>query len=181
MSVLFTGRARRLGDDIDTDTIIQSRRKRETLDPAELKRYLMEAWDPAFAATVEAGDILVAGRNFGCGSAMEVAVTVVLGAGIRAVVAKSFARTYFRNAINNGLLPVICDTAGIDDGETIEIAAAEDGLRVRGLASGFTAAAEPLPPAVRGIVEAGGLVAYLKRHGDFQPAAPAANTIADQP
>lgn len=181
MTVLFTGRARRLGDDIDTDTIIASRRKRETLDPAELKKYLMEADDPGFAASIAEGDILVAGSNFGCGSAMEVAVTVVLGAGVRAVIARSFARTYFRNAINNGLLPVICDASEIQEGETIEIAAAGAGLSVRGLESGRKIAAEPLPPAMRAIVDAGGLVAYLKRHGDFQTEAPAANTSPGQP
>jgi len=172
MTVLVSGRARKLGDDIDTDTIIQSRRKRETLDPARLKPFILESHDPDFASSVEAGDILVAGSNFGCGSAMEVAVTVVLGAGIRAVIAKSFARTYFRNAINNGLLPVTCDTRAIGEADNIEIAATGAGLIVR--AGGVEIPAEPLPDAVRGIVEAGGLVAYLKRHGDFQTSSPPA-------
>lgn len=166
MSTLSTGRARKLGDDIDTDTIIQSQRKRETLDPLVLRNFLLESWDPNFAATVRDGDILVAGKNFGCGSAMEVAVTVVLGAGIRAVVAKSFARTYFRNAINNSLLPVICDTDAISDGADIEVAASTNGLVV--IAGGNEIPASPLPDAVRAIVDAGGLVPYLKHHGNFQ-------------
>jgi len=168
MSVLFTGRVRKLGDDIDTDTIIQSRRKRETLDPAELKNFLLESWNPDFAASVRDGDILVAGRNFGCGSAMEVAVTVVLGAGIKVVVAESFARTYFRNAINNGLLPVTCPTSGFQENDVFEIVATDTGLAIRTAGDDHDVGAEPLPPVMRAIVEAGGLVPYLGRHGDFQ-------------
>ena len=159
----MTGRARVFGDDINTDYIITSRRKRESLDPAVLRKYLFEELDPRFAATVEAGDVIVAGRNFGCGSAMEVAVTAVLGAGIRVVVARSFSRTYYRNAVNNGLLPVECDTGGIREGDRLVIGDGE----VRNLTTGVTLATVPLPEIMRQIVSAGGLVPYMKRRGDF--------------
>ncbi len=112
MSRRIEGRVRRLGDHVNSDYIIASRRKRETLDESELKRYLLEGVDPAFAASVRPGDILVAGRNFGCGSAMEVAATVILAAGFTVVVAETFARAFYRNAVNNGLMPVAAPTAG---------------------------------------------------------------------
>lgn len=164
MSLLpLSGRARMLGDDINTDNIISSRRKKETIDPAILRQYLLEDVDPGFAASVRPGDILVAGRNFGCGSAMEVAVTVVLGAGIRAVVAKSFSRTYLRNAMNNGLLLAVADTDGISDGDPLILAGGPDELVLqRGDAA---LPCEPIPPFMLAMLEAGGLVPYLRARG----------------
>ena len=159
----MTGRARLFGDDINTDYIITSRRKRESLDPAVLRAYLFEEVDAGFAATVEEGDVIVAGKNFGCGSAMEVAVTAVLGAGIRAVVARSFSRTYYRNAVNNGLLPVECDTGGISEGDRLVIGDGE----VRNQTTGAIMMAAELPGMMREIVAAGGLVPYFRRHRDF--------------
>ena len=149
----FAGRARVFGDDINTDYIITSRRKRESLDPKVLRQYIFEEIDPGFAASVQPGDLIVAGKNFGCGSAMEVAVTALLGAGIRAVLARSFARTYYRNAVNNGLLPVICDTSGIREGDFVT----SDNIQ-----------AEPFPKIMADILEAGGLVSYFRRHGNFE-------------
>ena len=155
----MTGRARVFGDDINTDYIITSRRKRESLDPAVLRAYLFETLDPGFAASVRPGDVIVAGRNFGCGSAMEVAVTAITGAGIRAVLAMSFSRTYYRNAVNNGLMPVVCDTSAIREGDALDVA--ESG--VRNLATGELLVAEALPEIMREIIEAGGLVGYIRK------------------
>lgn len=158
--------AKLAGDDINTDYIITSRRKRESLDPQVLRQYLFEELDPTFASSVEGGDLIVAGKNFGCGSAMEVAVTAVLGAGVRAVLARSFSRTYYRNAINNGLLPVVCDTQGIREGDRLAIDD-EHGLTVRVLATGEIIAAASLPQIMLDIFAAGGLVSYFRQHGDF--------------
>ena len=161
------GRARRLGDRINTDYIISSSRKKETLDPHELKRWLLEAVDPGFAASVQEGDVLVAGEAFGCGSAMEVAVTVVLAAGIRTVIARSFSRTYYRNAINNGLIPVECDTSVIDEGDRIAVQIGGEGVMVVNETSGTELRAKSMPPFVLEILEAGGLVPYLRARGSF--------------
>jgi 3-isopropylmalate/(R)-2-methylmalate dehydratase small subunit len=154
-------RARVFGDGINTDYIVASRRKRDSLDPQVLRQYLFEEIAPEFAASAQADDAIVAGKNFGCGSAMEVAVTVVLGAGIRAVLARSFSRTYYRNAVNNGLLPVICDTSRIREGDWLRI---ESGavLEVYNETTGETIAAEPLPEIMLDIIGAGGLVAYVR-------------------
>jgi 3-isopropylmalate/(R)-2-methylmalate dehydratase small subunit len=161
------GRARRLSDRVNTDYIISSSRKKETLDPHELKRWLLEDVDPEFAASVQDTDLLVAGEAFGCGSAMEVAVTVVQAAGIKAVVAKSFSRTYFRNAINNGLIPVECDTSDIREGDELSIQVGPEGVLVVNATTGAEVEASPLPLFVLGILEAGGLVPFLRDRGGF--------------
>jgi 3-isopropylmalate/(R)-2-methylmalate dehydratase small subunit len=159
------GRARLLGDDVNTDYIIASTRKRDTLDEQILKAYLLETVDPAFAASVRPGDLLVAGRNFGCGSAMEVAATVILAAGIRAVLARSFSRTFFRNAINNGLVPVECDTSRIAEGDALLIAVDGAVLRVENRSRDERLFGVPLPPMMTEILDAGGLVAFTRRGG----------------
>ena len=165
MHIELRGRARRLGDDVNTDYIIASTRKRETLDESVLARYLLETVDPAFAASVRAGDVLVAGRNFGCGSAMEIAATVILAAGIKAVVAESFSRTFYRNAINNGLVPIQCETSDIVEGESLSIALDGGAATVTRLSTGETRAGAPMPEILLHILEAGGLVKYLRANG----------------
>lgn len=167
MELRLDGRARRLGDAVNTDYIIASTRKRDTLDAEVLKQYLLEAVDPSFAASVEPGDLLVAGRDFGCGSAMEVAATVVLAAGIRGVLAQSFSRTYYRNAVNNGLLPVVCDTRRIQEGNSLGVVVTSDAIRVVNETLGFEVCGEPLPAIMLEILAAGGLTPYFREHGGF--------------
>ena len=164
MHVRLEGRARVLGDDVNTDYIIASTRKRDTLDEQILKRYLLETLDPSFAQSVEPGDILVAGSNFGCGSAMEVAATVLLAAGFKAVVAQTFARTFFRNAVNNGLIPVECDTFGIREGDKLVIVADDHGVRVDDTTQGIHRVALPFPETVRTSLAASGLIEVVRRN-----------------
>jgi 3-isopropylmalate/(R)-2-methylmalate dehydratase small subunit len=164
----MSGRARVLGDGVNTDYIISSRRKKETIDPRVLRAYLLENVDPDFAGSVRAGDILVAGANFGCGSAMEVAVTVVLGAGIRAVVARSFSRTYLRNAMNNGLLPVIADTEAVREGDALSLALDARGWLLLDNHRDDPVECAPIAPFMLEVLDMGGLVPYLREHGGFR-------------
>jgi 3-isopropylmalate/(R)-2-methylmalate dehydratase small subunit len=161
------GRARLFGDDVNSDYIISSTRKRATLDESVLKQYLLEGVDPGFAASVRCGDLLVAGRNFGCGSAMEIAATVILAAGIPAVLAASFARSFYRNAINNGLIPIECDTTRIAEGDTIRVRSRAGGITIENLTTRETLSALRFPDIVLQILEAGGLVPFLRARGRF--------------
>lgn len=167
--MIIDGRARVFGDDVNTDYIISSRRKRETIDEAQLAAFLLEGVDPAFAASVQSGDILVAGRNFGCGSAMEVAATVIRAAGIRAVAATSFARSFYRNAINNGLVALAVDTAGIEEGSPIRVELDAAGARVAtGPGHRDVRRALAMPPIMRDILGAGGLAPYIRMRGTLR-------------
>lgn len=166
-NITITGHVRLLPDYINTDYIISSRRKRVTIDPDVLKQYLLEDYQAGFNTTIEPGDILVAGKNFGCGSAMEVAVTVVLASGINCVLAKSFSRSYYRNAINNGLLPVICDTSSMREGDRLHIFNQGARLTIMNETRNHEISGSDLSPMVMDILHAGGLTAYLLEHGDF--------------
>jgi 3-isopropylmalate/(R)-2-methylmalate dehydratase small subunit len=160
-----TGRARLFGDDVNTDYVISSSRKRQTIDVSVLRQFLFEAIAPGFAASVQPGDLIVAGRNFGCGSAMEVAATVIQAAGIRAVLARSFARSFYRNAINNGLLVVECDTSMIAEGDQLSVRLADGDVIAHNLTRGHLIAGVLLPATMVRILEHGGLVEYLKANG----------------
>jgi len=155
-------RARVFGDDVNTDYIISSARKRASIDAAALAPFLFEAIAPGFAGSIQAGDILVAGRNFGCGSAMEVAATVIQAAGMRAVVAKSFSRSFYRNAINNGLVVIECDTSSIREGDKLDVTLTEGSAEVLNLTRGDRLHGAPLPAIMLRILSAGGLVGFLR-------------------
>jgi 3-isopropylmalate/(R)-2-methylmalate dehydratase small subunit len=165
MAIHLEGRARVVGDDINTDYIIASVRKRDTLDEHILKQYLLETVDPLFAASIRPNDILVAGTNFGCGSAMEIAATIILAAGIKAVIARSFSRTFFRNAINNGLIPVECASFDIAEGDGLAVNQRGDAIEVTDIATGHTYSAAPLPRMMADILSAGGIVEYTRLGG----------------
>lgn len=157
----MAGRAWKFGDDIDTDAIIPGRYL-VINDPQELAMHLFEGIRPGMATHVNQGDFVVAGENFGCGSSREHALLALRGAGISAVIAKSFARIFFRNAINTGLPLLICaEIARISDGESLEIDIGR-GV-IHNLTNGDFYKATPLPSFLMNIVEAGGLVEYTKR------------------
>lgn len=158
------GRVWKFGDNIDTDVIIPARYLVST-DPQELGSHLMEPLDPDFSKKIEKGDIIVAGRNFGSGSSREHAPLAIKGAGISAVIAVSFARIFFRNAINTGL-PII---------ESEEIAnETQQGDRLKidfknGTVQNLTSRKEyriaPFPEFIQKIIESGGLIEYARRYG----------------
>ena len=148
----------KFGDDIDTDQIIPGRFL-TIYDPRELALHAFEGTRDEFARQAKEGDILVAGRNFGCGSSREHAPLALKGAGIRVIVAESFARIFYRNAVNVGLLPLVCrDTSGISDGEE---AGVDPGTGVL-VAGGRSHPLEEVPRFLQEIVAAGGLVEYAR-------------------
>ena len=154
-------RAWRYGDNVDTDVIIPARYL-TTSDEAELAAHALEDLDPGFAAGVERGDVVVAGDNFGCGSSREHAPIALKGAGVSAVVARSFARIFFRNAINTGLTILVCPDAveAIEHGDEVSVDPVTGA--VENVTSGRSFQADPLPASVREIVEAGGLVEWVR-------------------
>jgi len=160
--MLIKGKTWRFGDDIDTDAIIPARYL-NTSDPAELARHIMEDADKDFPTKVKAGDVIVAGKNFGCGSSREHAPIAIKAAGIQAVVARSFARIFYRNAFNIGL-PIFESEAAseaVKEGQEIEIDA-DKGI-IRNLATGEEYRANPIPPFMQELIAAGGLVKWTKR------------------
>ena len=149
------------GDNVNTDVIFPGKYTYTVShDPAQLARHALEDLDPAFAANVEPGDIIVAGRNWGNGSSREQAVTCLKHAGLRAVIASSFARIYYRNAINNGLLAITCPelVAVVSAGDIVGIDMEKSLLTWAGREFDFPA----LPAQVQGILDAGGIIPYLQ-------------------
>lgn len=157
----FMGTAHRYGRDIDTDVIIPARYL-NTSDAAELGSHCLEDLDADFVSKVQEGDILVAEENFGCGSSREHAPIAIKAAGVSAVIAKSFARIFYRNAINMGL-PIMeapAAVGGISDGDKVTVNA-DTGI-ITNETTGQEYQAQPFPPFIRDIIERGGLVESLK-------------------
>lgn len=155
------GRVWKYGDDIDTDVIIPARYL-NTTDPTELARHCLEDLDRDFAGQVKTGDIIVAGRNFGCGSSREHAPLAIKGTGVAAVVAASFARIFYRNAINIGL-PILESPEAAQAsarGDVLEIDV-EQGI-IRNANRDETYRTAPFPGFIREIMGAGGLIGYVK-------------------
>jgi len=161
--MILEGKVWRYGDNVDTDVIIPARYL-NTADPKELAAHCMEDIDPTFAGRVQPGDIIVAGRNFGCGSSREHAPVAIKACGVPCVVAENFARIFYRNAINIGLpLVELGKAAGeIKNGDTVRIDLGA-GV-VENLTSGKKFNVQPLPEFIQKIARAGGLINYLKKN-----------------
>ncbi|MBV8725279.1 MAG: 3-isopropylmalate dehydratase small subunit [Candidatus Eremiobacteraeota bacterium] len=156
------GRAHKYGKNVDTDVIIPGKYC-NIIDPVELGKHALEGLDPQYTARMKPGDIVVADTNFGCGSSREVAPIALKGSGTAAVVAKSFARIFYRNALNIGL-PIFESAAavdGIESGDEIEIEAAA-GI-IRNVTKGTNFRAAEFPPFMQSLIAAGGLVPYVER------------------
>ena len=154
----FEGKAFRYGRDIDTDVIIPARYL-NTSDPKELAKHCMEDLDKTFVERVAPGDIIVAEENFGCGSSREHAPIAIKEAGVSVVIAKSFARIFYRNAINTGLAILECPEAvdAISEGDVVKVDT-DNGI-ITDVTTGQEFTAQPFPPFIAEIIEAGGLVA----------------------
>lgn len=157
------GRAHKFGNHINTDYIISGKYKFKTLDLKELAQHLMEDINPRFSKKCKPGDFIVAGDNFGCGSSREQAPLAIKYARIGAVIAKSFARIFFRNAINIGLPLLECDTNEIKNGDTLEIDLKKGIIFNR--TRGISLKVYSLPEIMLKILNAGGLVNYFKKLG----------------
>ncbi len=155
------GRVIKYGDDINTDVIYPGRYL-DIIDAEEMAKHAMEDLDANFHEKVKNANIIVAGKNFGCGSSREQAATCLKYAGIDAIIARSFARIFFRNAINQGIVVIESDEVDkINDGDEIEIDA-EKGV-IKNLTSGEEIIIKPLPEFLMEIIKAGGLVEYVRR------------------
>ena len=160
--------ARRLKiqDNINTDYVISGRYKFKIQDPKELAKHIFEDIDPNFAARVKRGDCLVAGENFGCGSSREQAPQALKESGFSAVIAKSFARIFYRNAFNIGLLLVETNTDFIDDGDQVELDLEKS--KLKDVSKGLVLDIKPLSPVMRTLLADGGVIEHFKKHGGFK-------------
>lgn len=159
------GKAFKFGDDISTDHIAPGRLFHLRSNLPELAKHVLEDADPEFASKMSKGDFVVAGNNFGLGSSREHAPQIIKIAGVGAVLAKSFARIFYRNAINIGLLLIECDTDKIDADDELEIDVKQGFVhnKTKNIKLPFA----PLPDVMIKLLNEGGLIAHLKLHGDF--------------
>ena len=160
------GKVHKFGDNISTDHIAPGRLVHLRSNLPELAKHTLEDADPAFVQKMKPGDFVVAGDNFGLGSSREHAPTILKMVGVGAILAKSVASIFFRNAINLGLPILICDTERIADGDEIEVDLSA-GV-VRDLTTGEELTFNPIPEAMLKILNEGGLIPHIQRHGDFQ-------------
>ena len=160
------GKAFKFGDDINTDLIISGKYKFKTLDMRELAKHVLEDARPNFYGEISAGDFVVAGRNFGCGSSREQAPLAIKFANISGVIAKSFARIFYRNSINVGLPVIICDEADrIDEGDKLSVDLQKG--KIVDETKGITLKASPIPPFMMEILNDGGMVEYFNKGKGF--------------
>lgn len=159
------GKAFKFGDSISTDHIAPGRLFHLRSNLPEFAKHVLEDADPEFASSMKPGDFVVAGNNFGLGSSREHAPQIIKIAGVGAVLAKSFARIFYRNAINIGLLLIECDTDGIDAGDELELDV-KNGV-VYNITKNSKIKIEPLPDVMIKLLNDGGLIEHIKKHGDF--------------
>lgn len=159
------GKAFKFGDNISTDHIAPGRLFHLRSNLPEFAKHVLEDADPEFASKVQQGDFVVGGNNFGLGSSREHAPQIIKLSGVGAVLAKSFARIFYRNAINIGLLVVECDTDGINAGDELDLDI-EKGV-LTDLTNGAIIPIEPLPPVMIQMLQDGGLVEHIKKNGGF--------------
>jgi 3-isopropylmalate/(R)-2-methylmalate dehydratase small subunit len=161
----LNGRAHKFGDNINTDYIIAGKYKFKSTDMNDMAKHLMEDIRPHFYDEIEDGDFIVAGHNFGMGSSREQAPLVIKAAGVSAVIAKDFARIFYRNCINVGLPVIECDTSNIDEGDELRVDL-ERGY-VFNVTKDARIKATALPPVMVKILNEGGLAEHFKKHGGF--------------
>ena len=159
---VFSGKIWKYGDNVNTDVIFPGKYTYTLKDQDEIAAHALEDLDPEFACAVQPGDLVVAGSNWGCGSSREQAVSCLVYAGVRAVVARSFSRIWYRNALNNGLLAIECSEF-VDMAKTGETATIELNQSQIRLPEGRIAHFEPMSDDVLRILDAGGLIPFIKR------------------
>jgi len=163
---MLKGKAFKFGDNITTDHIAPGRLAHLRSNLPELARHVLEDADPSFAKKIKKGDFVVGGNNFGLGSSREHAPLIIKMAGVSAVLAKSVARIFFRNAINLGLPVLICDTDKIEDGDELEVDLAKGVINNKTKKETFKF--NKLPQVMLSLLKEGGLIPYIKKHGDIK-------------